>query len=210
MALFGLPLQRLINGHRLIQYIYHYLQILFVSCFNMRKKGLSISWGWNLLCISSRTYVAMETNLSFRSQLISFQPVIYQTQQYFIVNQERMQHYMNVLTKIQQNIMGRLQSWVLQVDNYSAFLSFSRIIQAGEVYWWRQIRIISKSQLKTVLTLYSITQLYVDKHILNSQDLRQSEVLKSICQRGIQMVGSQTILRKSLLIVPGYIVFCEI
>ena len=48
MALFGLPLQRIINmrgcvswsGHRLIQYIYHYLQILFVSCFKMRKKML--------------------------------------------------------------------------------------------------------------------------------------------------------------------------
>jgi hypothetical protein len=46
MALAGLPLQRIINihrfvrwrGHRLIQYIYHYLQILFVSCSKMRKK----------------------------------------------------------------------------------------------------------------------------------------------------------------------------
>jgi len=45
MALFGSPWQRTINmhrcvswsGHRLIQYIYHYLQILFVSCFKMRK-----------------------------------------------------------------------------------------------------------------------------------------------------------------------------
>ena len=46
MALTGLPLQRIINihrcvrwrGHRLIQYIYHYLQILFDSCSKMRKK----------------------------------------------------------------------------------------------------------------------------------------------------------------------------
>ena len=46
MALTGLPLQRIINihrcvrwrGHRLIQYIYHYLQMLFVSCSKMRKK----------------------------------------------------------------------------------------------------------------------------------------------------------------------------
>jgi hypothetical protein len=46
MALTGLPLKRIINIHRcvrwrgycLIQYIYHYLQILFGSCSKMRKK----------------------------------------------------------------------------------------------------------------------------------------------------------------------------
>lgn len=107
MALFGLPVQRIINihrcvcwrGHRLIQYIYRYLQILFVSCFKVKKKGLFFSWGLDLLCISSRQYVAMETNVSFRCQLISSQPLIFQTYQYFILNQERMQHYMNVCYK---------------------------------------------------------------------------------------------------------------
>ena len=72
------------------------------------RKGLFISWGLDLLCISSRQYVAMETNVSFRCQLISSQPLIFQTYQYFIVNKERMQHYMNVCYKNPQKWHGTI------------------------------------------------------------------------------------------------------
>ena len=59
MALFGLPLQRIINihrcvrwsGHRLIQYIYHYLQILFVSCSKNEEKKVCLSPGAGIYCI---------------------------------------------------------------------------------------------------------------------------------------------------------------
>ena len=52
--------------------------------------------------------------------------------------------------------------------------------------------------------------LYVNKNTSKLLDLKQSEVLEIICQRSIKKVRSQYILRKSVLTVPGYIVFCEI
>jgi hypothetical protein len=57
MELFGLPMKQIINIHRcvswsglrLIQYIYHYLQILFVSCFKMRKTRFVYLLGLGLI-----------------------------------------------------------------------------------------------------------------------------------------------------------------
>jgi hypothetical protein len=107
MALAGLPLQRIINihrcvrwrGHRLIQYIYHYIQILFVNCSKMRKKRFVYLLGLRFIVYFFTTMCRQGDKRKFRCQLISSQPLIFQTYQYFIVNQERMQHYMNVCYK---------------------------------------------------------------------------------------------------------------
>ena len=116
MALFGLPMKQIINTHRcvswsglrLIQYIYHYLQILFVSCFKMRKTRFVYLLGLGLIVYFFTKTCRHGDKRKFPLSTNLFQPVIFQTYQYFIVNQERMQHYMSVFTKIHQNVMGQL------------------------------------------------------------------------------------------------------
>ena len=172
MALFGLPMKQIVNIHRcfswsglrLIQYIYHYLQILFVSCFIMRKTRFVYLLGLGLIVYfftktcrhGDKRKFPLPTNL-FSTCDIPNLPVVHGQSREDAALYERF--YKNP-PKCHGTIveMGALDGQLFSISKF-----FSRIIYAGEVFWWRQTHIISKSWYKAVLNLLSITQLYVDK-----------------------------------------------
>ena len=218
MALFGLPLQRIINihrcvrwsGHRLIQYIYHYLQILFVSCSKMRKKRFVYLLGLGFIVYFFTTICRHGDQRNFRLPTNFFStsdipnlPVCHSQSREDAALYERF--YKNP-PKCHETIVeiGALDERLFSISKFfEDYLGWRSILVEANPYYFKTLANKRPHSIK-----YN-TAICRQEHIefVGSEEVGGIENNKSEKHK---KVGSQTILRKSLLTVPGYIVFCEI